>query len=657
MTFLSYRYAGLRQTDTTTLVYWMKDAGAKEGGPAHSRPSVTLFNEWLHAASDQIALPLSMVDMGDRWQADAIHSTLKHHVPAQAHYLAEVVLPRMLTYHESRLGATGEELGDRAVFAHRLAYTGTPNSLLPEAMGECCYEELADGRMLDTLASREHVVLEKVVGKWDVRSLLASVAMHDPPLCALIDPGALIVGMSNKDVAQTLLDCGLAAAGMQGVVFLDSNDHRMILLLNGRVMALEEAGVAPRLRFTFFDQLHTMGMDIPQPGTGRAAVLVGKDMRLRDYTQACWRMRGIGAGQIIHTMVVDEVSRLVARVASTANPAADVLAWLTLNEIQYERLQGVRLKALHTHTEERRPAFEALMQKDSVRPEHVAPYLANHISLMHQDTSTINDRDMEAEVEVEKEMEVENQTTETKPWVQYWQGYAFDEAPWSLDALGVEAEPAERDADVQFWRLRDFQPSSKNAALPFPPTVAVSRNHSFPTKQHQRVHFGRDNPETDPDPDDIWSDPRSVQREGAPSRVKNVRCIIVWTHKGARRVAAVSLAEAETLRWLLHNAPERLKPYHLSLWDAVTCANIGGTTAEGEPPTLAELGALRFFNCDVWLDPPMVEEIRRTLEGVSSTDVSLYAYQMMSLRRRDWTTMPQAFEGSPVGLALSRGKL
>eukprot|EP01043_Picozoa_sp_COSAG02_P119703 COSAG02_NODE_56391_length_285_cov_19.822581_1_plen_29_part_10 len=27
------------------------------------------------------------------------------------------------------------------VFGQRLAYTGTPNELLPKAMGSCCYED------------------------------------------------------------------------------------------------------------------------------------------------------------------------------------------------------------------------------------------------------------------------------------------------------------------------------------------------------------------------------------------------------------------------------------------------------------------------------------------------------------------------------------
>ena len=430
LTFLAYRYDGMRESDTTLLVGSLKDELLKQGGAPLSRPTALMFQKWLADGSAKtgemnVTLPLSMIDMGDSWQAIAVHETLRRNRKCLEHYCAEIVLPNCLQHHESRLGATGEELGDSVVFGQRLAYTGTPNALLPRGMGECCYEELADGRMLDTLSSSEHVTVEWVTGKCDALSLLSSIATHDPPLCALIDPGAFIVGLTNKQVAQTLLDRGLAAAGMRGVVFLDAKDHRKILLLDGRVVPLEEAGMAPKLRFTFYDQLHTMGMDIAQPWAGRAAVLIGKDMRLRDYTQACWRMRGIGAGQVIQAMLMDEVARLVARVASTTNAAADLLAWLTLNEIRSERVQAARLAFLHARTEERRPAFEFLFQQKAATAMHVQPYLTD-VQAPHS-SSTLASREMDAEVEVEQEVEVESEVYRRVDRGDFWKPYEFEE--------------------------------------------------------------------------------------------------------------------------------------------------------------------------------------------------------------------------------------
>ena len=50
----------------------------------------------------------------------------------------------------------------------------------------------------------------------------------------------------------------------------------------------------------------------------------------------------------------------------------------------------------------------------------------------------------------------------------------------------------------------------------------------------------------------------------------------------------------------------------------------------------------------------MVQELAsQTFAAATAQDVSLWMYQMMVLRRRDWKTAPRAFEGSPVGQALS----
>ena len=76
----------------------------------------------------------------------------------------------------------------------------------------------------------------------------------DPPFHALIDTGALITGMSNKEVAEYLLQAGLP--DMKGVVFLDELDRQMVLVREGmKVMKLAESGLAWSERFSFYDQV------------------------------------------------------------------------------------------------------------------------------------------------------------------------------------------------------------------------------------------------------------------------------------------------------------------------------------------------------------------------------------------------------------------
>ena len=88
------------------------------------------------------------------------------------------------------------------------------------------------------------------------------MARASPRFNALIDTGALITGLSNKQVARYLLNAGLAK-WCDGVVFLDDSDEKMILVkATGRVLKLSQCGIAVEKRFAFYDQIHTTGMDI-----------------------------------------------------------------------------------------------------------------------------------------------------------------------------------------------------------------------------------------------------------------------------------------------------------------------------------------------------------------------------------------------------------
>ena len=57
--------------------------------------------------------------------------------------------------------------------------------------------------------------------------------------------------------------------------------------------------------------MHTAGTDLKHKLDAVAAVTLGKDMTLRDYTQGCYRMRGIGKGQRIFVILIQEIQQLV----------------------------------------------------------------------------------------------------------------------------------------------------------------------------------------------------------------------------------------------------------------------------------------------------------------------------------------------------------
>ena len=164
---------------------------------------------------------------------------------------------------------------------------------------------------------------------------------------------------------------------MKGVVYLDELDRQMVLLRKGlKVVKLAESGLAWSERFTFYDQVHTTGMDIKQAVDACAAVTLGKDMVFRDYAQGSFRMRGIGKGQTLCLLVVPEIEdRIRTQVAIGAGTTTqsivstskdsrqylrDVLSWLTINSM---RVDGIQFSLLCEQSVEniwRKRAFSTL---------------------------------------------------------------------------------------------------------------------------------------------------------------------------------------------------------------------------------------------------------------------------------------------------------
>lgn len=136
------------------------------------------------------------------------------------------------------------------------------------------------------------------------------------------------------------------------------------------VVRLAQAGVPVHRRFSFYDQIHTTGMDIHQCIDARAAITLGKDMTFRDYAQGAFRMRGIGQGQTLELFIIPEVMERInkhARLLLGANSnqlqisaqtygndllslrpilsqvpqniLVNVASWLTLNGMKSENMQ------------------------------------------------------------------------------------------------------------------------------------------------------------------------------------------------------------------------------------------------------------------------------------------------------------------------------
>eukprot|EP00756_Hemistasia_phaeocysticola_P010308 Hpha_TRINITY_DN15008_c2_g11::TRINITY_DN15008_c2_g11_i2::g.123952::m.123952 len=263
-------------------------------------------------------LPLRKLQQSNRLEVNRLYQLLRM-CPETIHwYLDECVFPEYMRHQTVKLSASGHELGSATIFPVRMGFSGTPSDLLPVDLGECDYERTTDGRLVHTLTNPEVVCYSLLPKGWSAQSVLEDIARQWPPFHALIDTGALITGFSNYQVAKFLLEPGRLPS-MEGVVFLDEDDRKVILVrATGRVLRLEECGIPVDRRFTFFDQVHTTGMDVKQAPNAQAAITLGKDMVFRDFAQGAYRMRGIGAGQSVQVLIIPEVYELIERELSLA---------------------------------------------------------------------------------------------------------------------------------------------------------------------------------------------------------------------------------------------------------------------------------------------------------------------------------------------------
>ena len=309
--------------------------------------------------------PLDKLQLHQSAHLDLLMKVLAH-CPGVLHYHTERTL-RYLKNASHQLQASGADLGGDVLFHGRVGFSGTPSDLLPHGLKPCHFEPGSEAAMIRVLSAESSMGKPIQLKEWDVHDLLLQVATHDPPLRALIDVGALVTGMSNEEVAEELLklDSRNKTPRFEACVFLNEHDIEMVMIRKGMEttrLSYSPYKDKPELRFTFYDQIHTTGIDIKQSPDAHAAVTIGKDLTIRDFAQGCYRMRQLGKGQVVHCIWVPEVENLVLRSSDRVESLPiDAIAWLTSRYIKSEVLQFSELSRQTADSFPRRHALSQLL--------------------------------------------------------------------------------------------------------------------------------------------------------------------------------------------------------------------------------------------------------------------------------------------------------
>jgi hypothetical protein len=292
------------------------------------------------------------INLADAALLHQLHSHLCFNIRVINFWLSNLVLPNETRQFPRKLFASAWDLvgmvplnGENKNYSRQYAtrgFSGTNDSrfLLPAAMKQQDLSQLklTNADVIDRILSQEspnskeakvHFLPPNLSGK----ELLLQIVRcaHSPGV--LLDPGALMVALSNHQVAQVWLQNLPSESSVKAAVFFDEHDTLCCLdRWTGSTMPLELSPYKNRLEdvIVYLDDHHTRGTDLKLPVNVHAAVTLCSGLPKEKLMQTCMRLRQLGAGlQTVCFWAPPEVRRDLS-----GSGLLDVIRWSIRNTVK-----------------------------------------------------------------------------------------------------------------------------------------------------------------------------------------------------------------------------------------------------------------------------------------------------------------------------------
>ncbi|KAL8995005.1 MAG: hypothetical protein Q9169_005181 [Polycauliona sp. 2 TL-2023] len=368
LTCLSYYYTGLsdEQLEIALDIVQKADDPSLEYGlwvaKDHSFPNI--LRSW------------NAVNLEDHRQCnELLFPALRFNKRVADFFMTNVVFPKEGKEFDQKLTTSGWDIPAKPESRHiTTGFSGTNDNrfLLPSSISQRDLPELqhTSGKVLTRLLQRESLLYACAQDDkgchLSSQGLLEFVVRTDSNIRVLIDVGAQILDLSNKEViARWLALDSCVDAG----VFFNEDDIAMILTRGGNSEALLTSSFANRMDrcVVYLDDVHTRGTDLKLPRSARAAVTLGPRLSKDRLVQACMRLRQLGQGQSLMYVAPPEVHISIVE-APSASPTDEitgyrVVEWaLEQSCLQIERNQPLRaVQGLSYH--QRQEALEILKER------------------------------------------------------------------------------------------------------------------------------------------------------------------------------------------------------------------------------------------------------------------------------------------------------
>lgn len=277
LTCLNYYYAGLGDNELFLAFHHLVSSDQAD----------TEYQEWVNDAAKlpQAYHQLVGVNLDDRSHCiDRIFPALRFSKAAVDYYLTHIVFPKEMKEFPNKLSASGWDIGETKMHP-TVGFSGTNDSreTLPLSVSQLDLPEQnhTNALVLEYLLRSENSVAyipqHAQSSKSDAQTILGLVMDLKPSIQVILDVGAQILELSNREVAVQWLQMLPKQGPIQAVVFVNEEDDICVLDRTGRTELLQVSPFARQMEAcaVFLDEAHTRGIDLKLPSHYRAAVTLG----------------------------------------------------------------------------------------------------------------------------------------------------------------------------------------------------------------------------------------------------------------------------------------------------------------------------------------------------------------------------------------------
>ena len=275
LTCLSYYYAGLSDPQIRKALELLQ----KSDDPSHE------YSLWIKRCSE---LPNHLrswhaVNLEDDQQCyGKLFPALRYSKKVADFFMSHVVFPKEGKEFDEKLSTSGWDIVTKKGPHITTGFSGTNENrfLLPLSISQRDLLELqhTSGKVLDYVLRKENLLYQfardPLGQQLSAEGLIAYINQFDPTIKVLIDVGAQVLEMSNRDLIKAWMEI---APDVDAGIYFDEDDNIMVLSRDSKLEKLAVSSFQSRMErcVVYLDEVHTRGTDLKLPGTVRAAVTLG----------------------------------------------------------------------------------------------------------------------------------------------------------------------------------------------------------------------------------------------------------------------------------------------------------------------------------------------------------------------------------------------